>query len=45
MKMSIPLDMNQLVDFIKMFVDCSLKHIGVKFLDLKGLEHQVSNFE
>lgn len=36
-KLSIPLDMNQLVDLVKMFVDCSLKHISVKFTDLKTL--------
>jgi hypothetical protein len=36
-KLSIPLDMNQLVDVIKMFVDCSLKMIHVKFVDLKAL--------
>jgi hypothetical protein len=36
-KLSIPLDMNQLVDVVKMFVDCSLKAISVKFIDLKAL--------
>ena len=37
--------MNQLVDLVKMFVDCSLKVISVKFLDLKSLSSQVQNFD
>lgn len=37
--------MNQLVDVIKMFVDCSLKAIHVKFIDLKSLSSQVLNFD
>jgi hypothetical protein len=36
-KLSVPLDMNLLVDLIKMFVDCTISQIKVKFTDVKGL--------
>ena len=43
-RLSIPLDMNQVVDLLKMFVDQSLAHIQVKFTDMKQLSDQVTNF-
>tara|TARA_B110000285_G_C14693698_1_gene410226 strand:- start:160 stop:546 length:387 start_codon:yes stop_codon:yes gene_type:complete len=43
-KLSIPLDMNLLVDVIKMFVDCSLNQIKVKFTNLKSLTDQYKSF-
>jgi hypothetical protein len=44
-KLSIPLDMNQVVDLIKVLVDCSLQRISVKFLKLKDLQYQCNHFQ
>mmetsp|Transcript_17866 Transcript_17866/g.30343 ORF Transcript_17866/g.30343 Transcript_17866/m.30343 type:complete len:244 (+) Transcript_17866:500-1231(+) len=43
-KLTVPLDMNQIVDVIKVFVDCSLVKIDVTFKNLKLLSDQVTNF-
>ena len=37
-KMTVPLELNQQVDLLKIFVDSSLAKIDVKYLDLKSLQ-------
>lgn len=48
-KLTVPLDLNHSVDLIKLFVDCSLQRISIRFTNLKELMHQAlffqSNFE
>lgn len=43
-KLTIPLDMNLLVDLLKMFIDCTLTHISVKFTNLKALNKAIKDF-
>lgn len=43
-KLSIALDMNQLIDILKVFVDCSLDRIVLKFTKLQALSEQSRDF-
>ena len=44
-KLTIPLDMNLLVDLLKMFVDCTLPFIKVKFTNIKAMNKEVKEFQ
>ena len=43
-KMTLPLNVNQLVEIMQHFMACTLNNISVNFINFKGLEDMISTF-